>query len=309
MKVLIADNDTVTHRKLQGILEESGYDVITANDGNKAWKIIEKDDFPKMIILDWMMPGIDGVSLCKKIRGLPDREYIYIIMVTSKNLSENIVEGLEAGADDYIIKPFIPQELKVRVRAGQRILDLQDTLISAQEKLRIKATHDGLTGLFYRSEILEILLRVFKRSNREKTPLTVIMADLDYFKNINDTYGHIAGDAVLKETAQRLVKSLRDYDYIARYGGEEFLMIIQNCNSKKGKYLAERARNSIGSKPINTSAGLVNVTISVGVASIPEIKVKKIEDFINAADMALYKAKHAGRNNVKIIKEEDIISS
>jgi diguanylate cyclase (GGDEF)-like protein len=250
------------------------------------------------MVLDWMMPYVDGVEVCRAVRKLAREPYVYIILLTARGRQEEIVEGLEAGADDYITKPFDLDELKARLRAGRRILDLQEQLVSTREQLRIQATHDSLTGLLNRFAIVEALGREVTRSAREGTRAAVIMADLDHFKQVNDTYGHAAGDAVLRESARRMLSSIRAYDSIGRYGGEEFLIIAPGCGVNEATLQAERLRASVSAAAIDAAGSPVLMTMSVGVTA--GCDGKQADDLLRAADEALYQAKDAGRNRVEV---------
>jgi len=253
--------------------------------------MLEQEDGPKLAILDWMMPNLDGVEVCRAIKMRAAGPYVYIILLTAKGRQEEINEGLEAGADDYITKPFDLQELKARLRVGKRILELHEQLAS-------QANHDSLTSLLNRSAILEILQKELIRSIREKTPVAAIMTDLDHFKDVNDTYGHLAGDAVLREASRRLSASLRASDAVGRYGGEEFLIVAPSCGAAGGADLAERLRESICGVPIDASGRTIVVTMSFGVAATCELK--QVNQLLHMADEALYAAKKAGRNRVEV---------
>jgi diguanylate cyclase (GGDEF)-like protein len=298
MKVLIADDDAVSRRLLQVSLTKAGYDVAVSVDGAEALTIANRADCPRLMVLDWMMPHVDGVEVCRAVRKLAREPYVYIILLTARGRQEEIVEGLEAGADDYITKPFDLDELKARLRAGRRILDLQEQLVSTREQLRIQATHDSLTGLLNRFAILEALGREVTRSAREGTRAGVIMADLDHFKQVNDTYGHAVGDAVLRESARRMLSSIRAYDSIGRYGGEEFLIIAPGCGVNEATLQAERLRASVSAAAIDAAGSPVLMTMSVGVAAGSD--GKQADDLLRAADEALYQAKDAGRNRVEV---------
>ncbi len=250
MKVLIADDDDVLRHILQARLTKWGYDVVEARNGIEAWRLLHGNDAPKLAILDWIMPGMDGVDVCKEIRKREDHPYTYLILLTAKHRKEDVIAGMEAGADDYIAKPFDPQELKVRLRAGRRILDLQAELLAAKENLRYQATHDGLTGLLNRSATMESLRGELERAGRQEAPLCLMIGDIDHFKNINDTYGHMIGDAVLCEAARRMRSSLRAYDSIGRYGGEEFLFVMPGCDAANAWNHAARIQEAITSQPI-----------------------------------------------------------
>jgi two-component system cell cycle response regulator len=300
LEILIAEDDEVSRRLLQATLERWGYQVKTCVDGNEAWEIIEAGQAPKLMILDWMMPGIDGVELCSRIRRLGGNEYVYIILLTAKVQKEDVVTGLAAGADDYITKPFNKQELQLRLRAGRRILDLQEQLLAVQEKLREEAVHDPLTGLFNRRIVEETLEAESDRSSREGTSLSIVMLDIDNFKRVNDTLGHLAGDSVLREIAVKISNSVRTYDVVARYGGEEFLMILPGCSGKEAYELAERVRRRIADEIMDTSEGMIAITASLGIVTTKSgVKLDSTE-LIAAVDAAMYKAKANGRNRVEV---------
>jgi diguanylate cyclase (GGDEF)-like protein len=296
MKVLIADDDPVSRRLLQATLSDSGYETVIAVDGAEALRELEQEDSPRLVVLDWIMPHLDGVEVCRAIRKRAREPYLYIILLTVKGQQQEIIEGLEAGADDYLTKPFDVLELKARLRAGWRILGLQERLIASREPLRFEATHDTQTGLLNHEAILETLRKEVLRAGREGTPLGVIMVDLDHFKSLNDRHGHVAGDLVLREVSRRLQLSIRSYDSIGRYGGEEFLVVAPRCKLEKARLLAERLRASIGSEPIQDSAVSISVTASLGVSTA--LNAKGADQVLRATDEALYTAKIQGRNRV-----------
>ncbi len=298
MRVLVAEDDAVSRHLLATFLTKWGYRVVVATDGSEAWEKLQREDAPKLAILDWMMPGMDGLALCQKIRQRSQDKYIYVLLLTAKGQKEDLVSALDAGADDYLTKPFDPQELRARVRAGWRIIELHQELIAAREQLRVEATHDALTGLWNRAAILEILHRELARAERQENTLAVIMVDLDHFKNVNDTYGHLAGDAVLREAARRMRASTRIYDEIGRYGGEEFVAVAPGCDVSSALNLAERIRATIGEDTIDTFDAPIPVTASLGVAMNGE--GRDAGSLIRAADAALYKAKNTGRNRIEV---------
>jgi two-component system cell cycle response regulator len=246
------------------------------------------------MILDWMIPQVDGVELCKIIRRDTSRRYIYIILLTAKGKQEEINEGLEAGADDYITKPFDFHELVARLRTGKRIVELQDQLVA-------QATHDSLTGLLNREAILDVLDTETARAVRTKSRLAVIMADIDHFKSVNDEHGHLAGDSVLREVSKGMSSSVRAYDSIGRYGGEEFLIVVPGCNLAEASQLAERLRNNVRNAAVQAPGGSIPVTISFGVADVSVCN--NSVDLLRSADEALYAAKKSGRDRVEACPE------
>ncbi len=302
MKILIAEDNITSRRLLETRLTKWGYEVVSTKDGVQAWKVLQKKDSPRLAILDWMMPEMDGVQVCQKVRSRSEEPYVYILLLTAKDQKEDLVEAMKAGADDYIIKPPDSGELKVRLRAGRRIIELQEQLVLAREELRVQATRDSLTELWNRSAILDILQRELARAAREGTSVGIAMADLDHFKQVNDTCGHNAGDFVLREAAKRMVSSLRRYDAVGRYGGEEFLIVLPSCDKQGALSVAERLRSFICEKPTTIPEGIVPVTVSLGVTIAYPTSRMDVTSIIQLADTALYKAKARGRNRVEFAK-------
>lgn len=299
MKILVAEDDRVTRRLLESFLHKWGYEAMGCSNGTQAWKILEGDNGPRVAVMDWLMPEMTGIEVCRRLRETEDKPYVYIILLTSKSAKENVVEGLDAGADDYIVKPFEPNELKVRVRAGIRITLLQEELRTALATSEYQASHDLLTGLKNRGAVLQAFRTELERSERQKKPVGVFIADVDHFKRVNDEYGHLAGDAVLKEVAKRLESSLRPYDSVGRYGGEEFLIVIPGCDREMLEEAGERLRSAFSDQPLNTEEGEFNITLSFG-GAIAHGSAKKTDFVISRADEALYRAKAGGRNRVEI---------
>lgn len=299
MKVLVAEDDAVSRLLLKGTLERAGYEVVSVENGRQALDQLCGEDAPRLALLDWMMPELDGPTVCREVRKQIGQAYRHIILVTSRESKQDVVEGLESGADDYLIKPYDPEELKARLRSGQRILDLEDKLVEAREDMRFRATRDALTGIYNRGMILDFLGREVSRTQREHGNIAVLLCDLDHFKKVNDTYGHLVGDEVLREVAKRLVSSVRSYDIVGRYGGEEFLIILNNCPTKNALMRADEMRKEVSLRPMVTEAGPLTITMSTGVATSDEWQGHPFEDYLREADKALYQAKAEGRNRVK----------
>jgi two-component system, cell cycle response regulator len=281
MKILIADDDPISRRLLKKTLQVAGYDVVAVPNGLAAAEQLCKQDGPRLALLDWEMPELDGPAVCREVRKKKDQGYVYMILLTSKGLKTDIVTGLGSGADDYLTKPFDTGELKARLRTGQRILHLEGRLVEARENMRFKATHDALTSLFNRGVIMELLGREISRSRRERLPTAILLCDVDHFKNINDTHGHLIGDEVLQEAARRLLLSVRSYDYVGRYGGEEFLIILNNCDPVAAPRRAEEIRKSLSDTPVHTSIGTLLVTMSLGVHQTENWGGQSVEELLH----------------------------
>ena len=295
-KVLVAEDDPMFRKILQSWLQSWGHQVTLAEDGNQAWNILQHASTPDLLILDWVMPGIDGLELCRRIRAQQRDLYQYILIVTARDDRQSVVQGLEAGADDYLTKPFDKAEMRARLNVGTRILRLQEDLLRAQEELRFQATHDGMTGVWNHGTILELLHREGERAARSLAPTGVLMLDLDHFKKINDEHGHLAGDAVLKEVTRRIVETVRSYDMVGRYGGEEFLAVLPGCDEEHARQSAERIRLAVARAPVVFGNSEIVVTVSAGATATFSLD----KDTIANADAALYRAKNAGRNRVSV---------
>lgn len=309
MRILIADDDAFSRALLERTLQSLGYDVLALTNGADAWAALQRPDTPRLAVLDWMMPGLDGLEVCRRVRELQRAQeqavavfgatqYIYIVLLTAKAEKADIVAGLDSGADDYLTKPFDEGELKARLKTGRRIIALESALLSANEQLARQATYDPLTGVLNHGAIHQELRTEISRAMRESDEIGIILADLDHFKDVNDTYGHPAGDSVLRDAAHRMQKQVRAYDKIGRYGGEEFLFVIPRGGVKPTRDVAERIRESIASAAFQTTDLSISVTISLGVAAALGGTPIEPGALIKAADRALYRAKREGRNRV-----------
>ena len=298
MKVLVADDDRCSRLLVSALVMRLGYEVCQASDGLEALAALRGSSPPQLAVLDWVMPGLDGLRLCRAIRGESADPYTYIILLTAKGSTDEVVEGLDSGADDFIAKPVDREVLGARLRSGKRVIELQQQLIAARERLREQATHDALTGLWNRGSILEIMNHELARCSRERHSLGVMLCDLDHFKHINDTYGHLAGDRVLHHVAQRLAGAVRSSDYVGRYGGEEFLIILPDCPPEELHKIAERTREAIGSQTVKYHDGLIPVTVSIGAISRTPHGQMPVTELLLLADDCLLSAKRSGRNQV-----------
>lgn len=295
MRILIAEDDVTSRALLAAVLKKNGHEVVEAANGADAWEQIQKPGAPKLIILDWVMPVMDGLEVVHRVRSQQTEISIYIIMLTSRDQKNDIITGLDAGADDYLTKPFHPGELRARIEVGRRLLEMQAELLKVRNILAREATHDPLTGIFNRRAIETALSSEMSRERRSHNGLAVGICDIDYFKNVNDTCGHLVGDEVLCGFARRLETCLRSYDKLGRFGGEEFLVIASGVNADVNN-LFERLCRAVADNPISTTAGNVSITISIGVKIMQENE--SMDQLLTAADAALYQAKREGRNRV-----------
>jgi diguanylate cyclase (GGDEF)-like protein len=297
MKILIAEDDPHQARQLDVLARTWGYEPVVVHDGLAALRALDAPDAPRLVLLDWVLPGLDGIRVCREVREeQQQRPYTYIVLVTGQGGRPERLAGLEAGADDFLAKPVDPPELRARLNAGRRILILQEQLLSAQRRLEEQATRDALTGLWNRAAILEMLTREFSRAQREGATLGLLLADLDHFKRVNDTHGHLSGDRVLRQAGRRMRAELRPYDGVGRYGGEEFLVILPGCDGASTLRLAERLRRGVAAEPVEMEGGPLRITMSVGAACWSGQGSMDAISLLRVADEALYGAKRAGRN-------------
>jgi two-component system cell cycle response regulator len=293
MKVLIVEDEPVSKRLLEVFLRKWGYEVAVCHDGGEAWKLLQMDAALNLVISDWMMPVMTGVELCRKIRETERSNYTYFIILTSKKEKEDVIAGLEAGADDFLIKPFDREELKYRVKIGERIINLEQRIIKL-------ASTDSLTGLLNRRAFMERMNEEIRRASREKRPLSLIMSDIDHFKRINDTFGHQVGDMVLQKFTRQLTESSRIYDFVGRYGGEEFVHCLPGADATKAGSVAERIRMRVEAMRIvmPDRSEPIQITVSSGTALFRPESDDSLDMILKRADDALYRAKKAGRNRV-----------
>ena len=296
MRILIADDDVTSRLVLAGVLRKCGHEVLATTDGAEAWEALQRPDAPRLAVLDWMMPGLAGIEVCRRVRALASDQPPYLIILTARGEKADIVAGLEAGADDYLAKPFDPGELRARVEVGRRMVELQASLAEARETLAHEAMHDPLTGALNRRAFAEVLSRALSGERRYHHGLAVGICDIDEFKRINDTWGHGAGDEVLCGLVSRMGANLRGHDVLGRHGGDEFVVLTEQAADADALIPYERVRAAVADSPIPTSAGPVSVTLSFGVRIWTP--GESGAQLLAAADIALYRAKDAGRNRV-----------
>ncbi|HKZ71241.1 MAG TPA: diguanylate cyclase [Anaerolineales bacterium] len=297
MRILIAEDDFDSRRLLKVRLQTVGHEVMEAEDGEAAWELFQRER-ARLVITDWMMPKLDGIELIRRIRAVGESGYTYIIMLSALDEKQNVVMGLEIGADEYLTKPFHPKELLARVAAGERILKLEETLTESQRQMTELAMRDGLTNVLNRRAAEEHLRAEFSRAARQSSPLSVLLVDIDQFKLINDKYGHPIGDKAIRHAADMLVQYVRPYDWVGRWGGEEFLLTLPGADANGAAQAAERIRCNIAEQPLTLENGLVlPFRVSVGVAcASPETATA--DELVRLADEALYRAKREGRDRV-----------
>lgn len=296
MKVLVADDSGLYREALKRMLEKWGYEAVLAANGYQAKEILASDDPPRIAILDVFMPGLGGFDLCEFVRG-SKQPYVYTVLLSVADSPSDVLTGFEHGADDYLCKPVSEAELVARLRVGERIIQSHHELLQAHEALRFEASHDSLLRIWNRAAILDLLATEVSRSGRQQTPLCLFFVDLDHFKYLNDTFGHLAGDAVLRQAAEKLSSAVREYDHVGRFGGDEFLVVLPDCSPEAARAVAERVRLGISGDPLVLGNQAVAITVSIGVSQW--CSGQDVNDLLYLADTALYRAKERGRNRVE----------
>jgi len=301
MRILIADDDPMSARLMQRTLERRGYEITVVSDGRAAVRELNRHDGPKLAVIDWMMPGLNGPEVCREVRGHLNDSYVYILLLTSKQATGDIVAGLEAGADDYLTKPFHPAELNARLLTGRRILSLEEKLVHAREAMRFRATHDSLTGLLNRPTVITRVQHALDKLQRDDTPFSLLLCDVDSFKTVNDIYGHNIGDVVLQQIGARFDDVVQQTGTVGRYGGEEFLIKLDNCGPETLAARAESIRRMVDATAIEIPGSHLSVSVSIGAAAVTsEHRDLSFKDIIERTDLALYAAKAGGKNCVRI---------
>jgi diguanylate cyclase (GGDEF)-like protein len=300
LRLLLVEDEPIQRRVLERRLAKAGYLVDTAKDGQEAFARILREHY-QILITDWDMPGMDGATLCRRVRQAELPGYLYILLLTGHEDVCDIVAGLEAGADDYLKKPANEAELLARLKPGARILELERSLREAHAQVRMLSMTDALVGTFNRRYLVDQLAIEIERSKRHNRPLAVVMADIDHFKSVNDTHGHLVGDEILQQFAERVRSSIRQSDWLARYGGEEFVIVLPDTRLSEASTVAEKIRTRIASTPMPTSVAELHVTASFGVAAQAAdggFESETVLTLLNRADSNLYRSKISGRNRV-----------
>ena len=304
--ILVVEDDPVSRMLLEKTLTKAGHEVACAKDGREALTCLNEKFYP-IVFTDWMMPEVDGLELCRSIRAHVSAGYVFIFLLTARDSRDDMIAGLEAGADDYLTKPFDRAELFARLKTAVRILSLEKSLKEANEAIRVLSITDTMTGCYNRTYMDAQFPNELQRAARYGHPISVLMVDIDHFKEVNDTYGHQAGDQVLKAFVETLCRSIRSgVDWIARYGGEEFIVVLPETNFESAQLLAERLRTKISEEIISYKGNEIRITASFGVTGFPsgQGRTGSLEGFsheamIRVADKCLYAAKNEGRNRVR----------
>jgi diguanylate cyclase (GGDEF)-like protein len=306
MRALVADSDPDRLRLVEGWLAKWGHSVRAFRNGVEAWRAVEGEREPTLIVLAWRMEGMPGIDVCRRLRLQPDLPSGYVLLLSDRRDGEDLFDGLNAGADDFLFSPLDPHEMKARVRTGARIVEIEAALRATQDALRVQSTRDAVTGTWNRGAILEALQRERERARRKSGSVAVVLADLDAFRNVNESFGTPVGDEVLRETARRLSAGLRPYDAVGRYGGAEFLIVLPGSDGLGGLTVAERIRESFGRRPVHTSAGPVTVTLSLGVSSEGGEAASEADRLLRAATVALKRAQDGGRNRTALADDSGV---
>jgi len=299
--ILLAEDEAVSRTVMVKHLTKAGFDVTAVENGRQALEAFEKNFYP-FILTDWLMPEMDGLELCKAIRGQRDRGYVYVILLTNKGSKDDIIGGLEAGADDYLTKPVYFFELTARIKNGMRVLELERNLKKAGDEIYHLTITDSLTGVYNRRYLNEHLPSAIDQAVAQSYPLSLVLCDIDHFKKVNDTYGHLIGDVVLRSFA-RIVKDTVDdqKDWVVRYGGEEFLLVLPETDIAGARVLAEMLREFVAQATIKASGHDISITASFGLSGLEnpgDASNAAPEKLLNLADENLYQAKEEGRDRV-----------
>lgn len=305
MKILLADDEPIARTMLEHWLTGWGYDVVCVKDGPAALGVLETNQDVRVAVLDWVMPGMDGVDICRQVRMSRRDTYVYVILLTARDDKNDISRGLEAGADDYLIKPCNPFELSVRLNAGKRVLELSDQLAKARAELEHRAMRDALTGVLARGPALEFLERELSRAERTREPVGVLNIRLDQFEQLRADRGTDVIDRACEEVAKRLGKATRRYDLLGRLAEGEFLLVLPGCDADVTAKVAARVRDALSDAPVSVGKSSFRVTAGFGVASTAQRPGARLAQLMGAASQAARAAQHQGRDAVFVARPQE----
>jgi two-component system cell cycle response regulator len=302
-RVLIVDDEPLVVLRISNLLKSAGYETYSASSGDEALRVLDTTAC-QIVLTDWHMPDMDGLALCRNLRLRQIDGYIYVLMLTVRDSTSDLLAGLHAGADDYVVKGAATAEILARLEVGRRTTNLERSLRKSNEENRRMSITDALTGVHNRRFLMKFLPRELQRSRRYNHPLAVISCDLDNFKRINDGFGHEAGDEILQAFAVRACNGIRQgIDWVARSGGEEFVIVLPETDLRGASRAAARLRDDLAGRPIPTSSGPLAVTVSMGVTALEtaqELAAVSVQDLLRAADRFLFTSKHLGRDRATV---------
>ncbi|HEU5075928.1 MAG TPA: diguanylate cyclase [Polyangiaceae bacterium] len=305
MKILLADDEPIARTMLEHWLTGWAYDVVSAKDGRAALEVLQTGSDVRLAVLDWVMPGLDGVDICRQLRQGRQTPYVYVILLTARDDKHDIARGLEAGADDYLIKPCNPFELRVRLGIGKRVIDLQDQLLRTRREAESRALYDGLTGALAKSPVLELLEREIARSERTNAPVAVIDIHIDQFERLCAERGADVADRATQEVARRFGNSIRKYDLLARTAAGEFLVVLPETDADRSLQVAQRLREALSGTPVNVGSGAFRMTACYGLASSVQRPGARMGQLLGAAGQALRVAQQQGRDCTQVARLQD----
>jgi two-component system, cell cycle response regulator len=305
MRILIAENDPGTRHVLESNLSQWGYEVVVCSDGAQAWQALQEEDPPKLAILEWSLPLMDGLEICRQLRDVVHCPYVYIILLTDNQAKGEMLNGLEAGADEYLVKPVDPRELRVRVGTGSRIVSLQDTFMSVLRLSEFEAAHDPLTGLWNRSAIVELVRKELARSKRDHASFSLIAAGLDQFPGIQSRYGRLTSDSILREIVLRIHSTVRSYDSVGRVADEDFIILAPGCDREAATRLVKRLGVCIGNCKAGIGGEVIPLSMSAAVVSVGERTDLNSESLVEEVKEALGKAKQKGPRSLELVERNE----
>lgn len=305
MKILLADDEPIARTMLEHWLTGWAYDVVSAKDGRAALEVLQTTSDVRLAVLDWVMPGLDGVDICRQVRQGRQTPYVYVILLTARDDKHDIARGLEAGADDYLIKPCNPFELRVRLGIGKRVIDLQDQLLRARREAESRALFDGLTGAFAKSPVLELLERELARSERNDAPVSLVEIHIDQFDRLRSDRGVDVADRATQEVARRLGSVIRKYELLARTGDGQFLIVLPDTDADRALQITQRLREALSGTPVNVGSGAFRVTACYGLASTVQRPGARMAELLGAANQALRAAQQQGRDCTQVARLQD----